>query len=135
MVNTLELYDNHIKEIGLTNTNLSKFSEVFKNLPSLEVLRLKNIEIPDKEAKLFSHLDSLKQLYFVEEINSGNVVESTDNTKIKASSTFKSLPELERLYLHGVKLTDVKPELLDSLVKLKELSMSNNKVDKFPLLF
>ena len=126
----------HLKIIGLNNTQLSKLFDVLVNVPMLKSLSFEKLESP-----IPTNISKLKQLEVIttpkcqwdnvcilSELSGLKVLELS-NVKVENSSWLQKLTQLEELKMSKCSLNRM-PEEVYGLFKLKVLVLNSNSIEQ-----
>ena len=122
--NKLILPSSVFNSFSLRSVNMRNFpietvaSEVLKGCDNLEELRIQSGKIKTVGQNLFSFTPKIKQIDFV------------DNEIEELKNLFINLPSLEDLRLNSNKINDVRPEHFRGTNNLKSLELNSNEIEE-----
>lgn len=119
----------NLKTLDLSSNKLAYLNpDVFVHLPNLEYLNLsRNRLFSHQNQPMFVHLSRLKTLDMY-----WNSSKTSHELFTLPEDFLSGLDSLEVLIFSSNKLNGLNPGMLKSLSKLKELDLSDNKIEEFP---
>lgn len=113
----------NLEELDLSDNKLSDLTkkDIFKNLESLETLRLSGNQLTKLPPNIFKDLESLE-----------NVSLSRNNLLKLPKEIFNRLSNLEEIDLSQNKLTNLPRDIFKHLKSLEKIDLSENRLDTLP---